>query len=115
MRHDSPPDPNKKCDKSKDDSGDDQPPPPVRQPPNPIVTAESNGSCSDAVWEFGAGAGGTAIMGGAVALMVYTDTEWLAGIEGEVNLVHLSPALLGAPLTLMGHGALQTMQNCFGW
>jgi len=54
-------------------------------------------------------------MGGLVVLMVSTDTEWLVGIDGAVNVLHLSPAILGAPLTVMGHGALETMQNCFGW
>jgi RHS repeat-associated protein len=105
----NPPDPNKKCDQPQD------PPPPVPKPPDPIPLVPSSGSCTDAVGEFGAGVGGAAIMGGGVALLVFTDTEWLVGIEGGLNVVHLSPAILGAPLTLMGHGALETMQNCFGW
>ena len=109
----NPPDPNKKCDQPQDQPQD--PPPPVPKPPDPIPLVPSSGSCTGAVGEFGAGAGGTAIMGGLVVLMVSTDTEWLVGIDGAVNVLHLSPAILGAPLTVMGHGALETMQNCFGW
>lgn len=106
MRPPNPPNPNK-CDKG------DQPPPPVPQPPNPIPPVEL-GSCSDAVGEFGAGVSATAIPAGLIALMVATDTEWLEGIEGVVNANHVSITL--APgLTLMGYGAIQTMQNCFGW
>jgi RHS repeat-associated protein len=109
----NPPDPNKKCDQPQGQPQD--PPPPVPKPPDPIPLVPSNGNCTDAVGEFGGGVVGAASMGGAVALMVFTDTEWLAGFEAVANVVHLSPAILAAPLALMGHGAIATMQNCFGW
>ncbi len=114
----NPPDPNKKCDQPEDQPQPPRPqppqPPPVPKPPDPIPLVPSSGSCTDAVEEFGAGVGAAVPPAALITLMVATDTEWLEGIEGVVNGVHLSPAL--APgLTLMGHGAIQTMQNCFGW
>jgi hypothetical protein len=63
MRHDDPPDPNKKCDKSKDD--DDQPP--VKYKLEPIPPIVSEGPCeawelADA-WTLGFGFGAEAVLG----------------------------------------------------
>lgn len=87
-------------------------PPGVPKPPNPILQEPSKGSCTDAVGEFGLGAGATVIEGGLVVAMVLTDTEVFAGIEGLVNVVHIGVPVSIAP-TIMGHGAIRTINNCF--
>ena len=76
-------------------------PPGVPKPPNPILQEPSKGSCTDAVGEFGLGAGATVIEGGLVVAMVLTDTEVFAGIEGLVNVVHIGVPVSIAP-TIMG-------------
>jgi RHS repeat-associated protein len=87
-------------------------PPGVPKPPNPILQSSTKGSCTEAVGELALGTGGTAIEGGAVVLMVATDTEWLVGFEGVMNVLHLSAPLAAGP-AVMGHGAIQTLNNCF--
>jgi RHS repeat-associated protein len=102
----NPPEPNK-CKQPSD-----QRPPDVPKPPDPIRLVPAKGSCTDAVSEFGLGVGGTAITAGLIALAVYTGPEAFVGFEGLENMVHLSP--LAAPgLTLMGQGAIETIENCF--
>jgi RHS repeat-associated protein len=86
--------------------------PSVPKPPNPILQAQTKGSCTEAVGEFGLGALGTVLTVGPIVAAAYLGPEVFEGAEGLLNLTHIAP--VGAPgLTLMGHGGLQTAQNCF--